>query len=281
MSNDNLYKCLDCGKNFIWESIKDTDFCPNCEEIWLNGESTRYGELLGTKKKCNLCNLEKDLINFRTINNKGKFSRQNECRQCHLIIRRKINNCKSHHRPHFYLLNKNIVYLKINSDIALFDFEDFNTIKNHSWFIWYRKRSKTRYLRGEMENGKFIYIHQLIITNVPDGKIIDHKNHNGLDNRKENLRFATGGQNVINSGKRITNTSGYKGVSFRKDTQKWAARITHNYKEINLGCYRNPIEAAHIYDKKALELFGEFAYLNLPSKPLEDNHENTDSNIDL
>ena len=111
------------------------------------------------------------------------------------------------------------------------------------------------------------------ITNAPKGMQVDHINGNTLDNRKENLRVCTRSQNMMNRGKQNNNKSGYKGVSYMKKKdpnyeypKPWRAQIKcpTNQKVIHLGCYKYPEQAARAYDKKAIELFGEYAQLNFP-----------------
>jgi hypothetical protein len=100
-----------------------------------------------------------------------------------------------------------------------------------------------------------------ILVDVPEGLLIDHKNGDSLDNRKENLRIATYRQNSQNKRKINKNTtSQYKGVSrFRTG---WHATIRVNGKCISLGIFSDEKEAALIYDKNAKEFFGEFACTN-------------------
>ncbi len=92
---------------------------------------------------------------------------------------------------------------------------------------------------------------------------VDHINGDRLDNRRSNLRAATRQQNSWNSGaqRRRSRTSRYKGVSFDKSRGLWTAHILNK----NLGRFDTEEEAALTYDKAATELFGEFAYLNLPN----------------
>ncbi len=98
------------------------------------------------------------------------------------------------------------------------------------------------------------------------GLVVDHINHNGLDNRKENLRICTVAENCRNSrpSKRKNKLSKYKGVSFDKKRKVYRVLIWHNKKQYFLGTFKNETEAAKAYDRKARELFGEFAYLNFP-----------------
>ena len=90
-------------------------------------------------------------------------------------------------------------------------------------------------------------------------KTIDHINGDKLDNRIENLRAATVGQNQHNRKTNANNTSGYKGVSWNKALKKWTARITLERKNIHLGYFANVEEAAEVVRKAREELHGDFA----------------------
>jgi hypothetical protein len=115
-------------------------------------------------------------------------------------------------------------------------------------------------------------LHRLVMSRMLGRELIstehiDHINGNGLDNRRENLRIATASQNHMNKTKqRGTYTSTYKGVSLRSDRLHlgWYANIKVEAKHIHLGRYPTEEAAAMAYDKKAKELFGEFAHLNFP-----------------
>jgi len=95
-------------------------------------------------------------------------------------------------------------------------------------------------------------------------KLVDHKNGNGLDNQKNNLRNCTNQQNHMNRRPKKNCTSKFKGVCRFKKDLKWTAVIKFNRKQIYIGIFGNEEDAAKAYDKKAKELFGEFAYLNFP-----------------
>jgi len=99
-----------------------------------------------------------------------------------------------------------------------------------------------------------------------EGKVIDHINSNGLDNRKANVRFATAQQNCWNQRKQRGNSSSkYKGVHWEKKRNQWRARITFKGRVVRRGRFETEQEAAKAYDGKARELFGEFASLNFPA----------------
>lgn len=108
---------------------------------------------------------------------------------------------------------------------------------------------------------KTLYVHRMIYL-WHYGKIvkyIDHINGNSLDNRIENLREATQSQNCANQALKKNNTSGYKGVRFRKDTNRWTANVMLNGKNISFGCFDNPKDAYEAYKIGSTKLFGEFA----------------------
>ena len=90
-------------------------------------------------------------------------------------------------------------------------------------------------------------------------KFLDHKNLVRDDNRIRNLREATSSQNNVNVGKRVTNTSGYKGVSKSFRGNSWRAQIVFEHKFYHLGLFATPEEAHEAYKKAALEIHGEFA----------------------
>ena len=106
-------------------------------------------------------------------------------------------------------------------------------------------------------------LHRLILGLKPGDPNVDHKDGNGLNNLRNNLRLATQSQNCMNRQK-TWGISKYKGVSWDKDVNKWRSHIAKNGSQICLGRYISEIEAAEAYDKKAIELFGEFARLNFP-----------------
>ena len=88
---------------------------------------------------------------------------------------------------------------------------------------------------------------------------IDHRDGDATNNRWKNLRRATASQNNANRRRPRHNTSGYKGVSFRRDSGKWSATIGRDGKIIHLGIFATPQEAHEVYVKAARKLFGEFA----------------------
>jgi hypothetical protein len=88
---------------------------------------------------------------------------------------------------------------------------------------------------------------------------VDHKNLVRDDNRIDNLRPSSHSQNVTNVGKRVNNSSGYKGVSWHKGSKKWVSRISFNKKTIELGYYNDPVVAFSAYKDASQNLHKEFS----------------------
>ena len=144
---------------------------------------------------------------------------------------------------------------------AMVDDEDYDLIKDKYW-----KYHKGYAIWRNKKNGqcKDVPMHRFIIE-VPEGFVADHINRNPLDNTRANLRIATKSQNQANKPPKASKAkTKFKGVHFddNRVLSKWLALIKMNNKTIYIGSYTSEIEAALAYDKKALELYGEFAWLN-------------------
>lgn len=147
---------------------------------------------------------------------------------------------------------------------ALVDEEDFDKVSKYIWNV--RLSKHTNYAKASI-NGKSTFMHRFVM-NVRDGKVkVDHIFHNGLDNRKEQLRVGSQVDNMMNSKPHKNSSSNFKGVTFDSVNFKWAASIMFKGKAFRLGRFKTEIEAAVARDKKAIELQGERAYLNFPNKP--------------
>ena len=147
--------------------------------------------------------------------------------------------------------------------VALVDDEDYEYLNQFNWFA--SKNFNTYYAtRGTRKDGKKVSVpmHRVIL-NVSTGKHIDHINHDGLDNRKINLRICTISQNQHNQRLHTgLKSSVYKGVHWSKKSKKWQSRVGFMGKRIYVGQYDSEKDAAKAYDLKAIEYFGEFAKTN-------------------
>jgi hypothetical protein len=106
------------------------------------------------------------------------------------------------------------------------------------------------------------------VINPPAHLDVDHINHNGLDNRKANLRPVTQAQNCLNRPYKIykkkISSSKYKGVTWHKRMKKWTAQICYQGKHKSLGYFDDETDAAKAYDDAAKKHHKEFAVLNFP-----------------
>lgn len=167
------------------------------------------------------------------------------------------------------------------NNYALVDPEDAERVLQHKWFISHSGYAVRQRKLGEEDpdNGIFYKdccsMHRFILT-PGKGSQIDHINGCGLDNRKCNLRLCTQSQNCANSilikapsekvfraKKTRVCTSKYRGVSWRSDRNRWTAYVGTGKGRIMLGCFESEIEAALAYNRKAEEVYGEFAKLNV------------------
>ena len=158
----------------------------------------------------------------------------------------------------------------IKGEKYLFDKEDYELIKNYCWYM-----NDNGYLVAHVVNsGKHIRLHRLIMNCISDSSIlIDHINHNTLDNRKNNLRMVAYQQNAMNTRRKDSNISGTTGVSWDKEKKKWCATITYNYKTIFLGYYSDFDKAVRSRKQAEQKYFGEFSYANSMKLAKQNNVE--------
>jgi hypothetical protein len=165
---------------------------------------------------------------------------------------------------------------------AIIDIEDYDSVIAHRWHIYEDKSRKGR-VRGpyaitniykRSERGDIIRKNGVAVqTALKMHKLLtgfsqtDHKNHDGLDNRRKNLRPGEGSRNPANKRTSLKSSSKYKGVSWHSRINKWQAEICVNYNRKFLGYYDYEDEAGRAYDTAAREYFGEYAFLNFPEFP--------------
>lgn len=144
---------------------------------------------------------------------------------------------------------------------ALVDDEDFEYLNQFKWDAHWYPHTKSYYATCNhyvmMGNEKKRIMSRMptMIMNAPKGKVVDHINHDTLDNRKSNLRIVSIRQN--NQNKKNKGTSKYPGVSWDKSRQKWRAYITINKKQKHLGRFNEEQEAAKAYEQACRKLVGE------------------------
>lgn len=148
---------------------------------------------------------------------------------------------------------------------AIVDREDFFPLLMAGKWRAMKDRNRNYYACRGSNGEKSILMHREILG-AKEVEKVDHKNHNGLDNRRENLRKCTNSQNLANSKIRKDNKSGFRGVNRMRNPKNplkfWRAQIQVNNKEIHLGHFGTKEEAAIAYNEGAVLHFGEFANLN-------------------
>jgi len=150
---------------------------------------------------------------------------------------------------------------------AIVDAADYEWLSQHKWAC-----SPSGYA-ARQENGRTIFMHRQIL-NAPAGMVVDHIDNSRHNNCRSNLRLCTRRQNLQHLVKHHNCTSRFKGVRYCQQRHKWHARAEFEGECFWLGSFDDEIEAARAYDRLAVELFGEFAYLNFPEEwPLERRQE--------
>jgi len=144
-------------------------------------------------------------------------------------------------------------------------------LASYNWSPKINLRDKIIYATGyDRPRHKLILLHRLImeVLDAPRSVLIDHIDHNGLNNSRINLRITNNKGNQQNRRKHPINenTSFYKGVNFdsKNKTNPWRAYIKYAGKVKHLGYYKTEIDAALAYNKAATEHFGDMAFLNIP-----------------
>lgn len=147
------------------------------------------------------------------------------------------------------------IYTKRGQAIMV-DAADFEALSAHRWCV-----SVNGYAVRKVPGEKgLIFMHrELLGLKKGDGRLVDHANHDPLDNRRANLRLATQAQNQRNRRVRCDSSTGVKGVYKARDYNGWKAYIVHDHRKINLGSFPSLAQAAECRKLAADMLQGEFA----------------------
>lgn len=169
-----------------------------------------------------------------------------------------------------------MVELRLNKGlVALIDDCDWERLRNFRWRAKWDHRAHSFYVLRDIRGVPGVRLttrcmHQDILC-VERGTIVDHVNHNTLDNRRANLRICTASQNMANRAKQSGTSSRFKGVTLHRKTGRWQAAIFRNGRGFYLGLHSTEEAAAMAYDVAALDKFGEFALTNKQLGLLENN----------
>jgi len=165
--------------------------------------------------------------------------------------------------------------------VAVVDEDDYVNLTKYKWYYdsngyAYRRKTYGHY------NSKLVSMHREVLDDVPNGLVVDHINRDKLDNRKSNLRAVTQSENAANSGPRTGGSSTYKGVHWSRQSKRWVSKIEKRGEYHTLGFFKIEEHAALAYNLKAVELFGDCAYLNkLSITEIDPSLENRPSSMYL
>jgi hypothetical protein len=158
---------------------------------------------------------------------------------------------------------KGIRYIPLTKNkFAIVDRCDYERLAQFKWCVSCTGRRKLYACR--MVGRTLVRMHREIMQ-APKGMVVDHIDGNSLNNCRTNLRICTYSQNLCNRQK-YRGATPYKGVFYRKDRDKYYARIKFEGTDHYLGLYDDPIDAAKAYDRRARELHGPYARLNFPDE---------------
>lgn len=153
--------------------------------------------------------------------------------------------------------------------VVLVSPQDVPVLWSRRWQLRFQRgKAYVRYNLKVAGKQTVLYLHR-VITNAAGGVQVDHRNRNGLDNQRGNLRSADQVQNNANAVKRSGCTSSFKGVAWDKRSGKWVAYINAEGRRVSIGAFRDEEQAARAYDERARAAFGSFARLNFPIPDLE------------
>lgn len=151
---------------------------------------------------------------------------------------------------------------------TILDQEDYYRLSKFKWYVngnGFRFYAFRNVIIGPGRT-RMLSMHRDIM-NSPKGLLVDHKNHDSLDNRRENLRLATHSQNTCNKQtKRVGCSSKFRGVSYDKKRGYWNTQVVCHGKMVFFARFKDEIAAAHAYDAAAKKYHGEFARLNFPEE---------------
>lgn len=147
---------------------------------------------------------------------------------------------------------------------AVVDDADYPFLSQYKWYAIPKGHDLVYAVRDYMN--KKLYMHREIMKPENKQQIVDHINHNSLDNRRENLRIATGPQNQQNARKHKIGTSKYRGVSWSRQQKKWEVRIRiPEGKRVHLGFYKDEDAAAEAYNEASKQYHGDYSCVEFTS----------------
>lgn len=149
--------------------------------------------------------------------------------------------------------------------VATVDLEDYARLAR---FVWHRDRNGYPFSRRVRQGkGKRVYLHRAVLR-TRSRRYVDHMDGNPLNATRDNLRLATNSQNQANR-RKVQGRVPIKGVTLHRGTGKYQAQLKHRGRTQYLGLHGDPVAAGVAYWQRAREVFGPFAWTNLPPETLE------------
>ena len=146
--------------------------------------------------------------------------------------------------------------------VAFVDEHDYPTVEAIRWNLRRNSRSKTTYAYGYSRTLKTnVFMHKMVMQD-PFGQNVDHVDGNGLNNRRKNLRLASGSENCANRDPHSPSKHGFRGICAARRKGVWVAKVKFHGRSIHIGTFSTKEAAALAYDSKVRELWGEFAKTN-------------------
>lgn len=155
--------------------------------------------------------------------------------------------------------------ITIGDSVVFFDDEDAPRVEGFAWRILKRPHTQTGYAVAKVDGRRRLVQMHRVILGSPSGVVVDHRNGNGLDNRRANLRECTHAQNLWNSGAHRDSRSGIKGVSLdptKRGDKKFKASITAAGDRMHLGWYLTAEQAGAAYALAAYQFHGEYSRID-------------------
>ena len=193
------------------------------------------------------CSCEKHTVKEIPITNLvNGYTKSCGCLSSEVIsMRNKLNSVPTK------FIEKDDYYIGITrkGEEFIFDKDDYELVSKYTWYT----EKKGYFIAWVVERKKHVFLHRLVLGDIPDGYVVDHINRDRADNRKCNLRICTNSENILNAGLSKANKSGYKGVSWDKRSGKWVVNITINRKHIYIGSFKDIDDVVRARDKYALD----------------------------
>ena len=143
------------------------------------------------------------------------------------------------------------------------DYEDFIKCKDVCWCAQYSEKSRTYYIHGKTDSGECEYLHRFILGLSNGNNVeVDHKDHDGTNNTKKNLRVGSRAQNAMNMSKFNITESGHHGVSWNKEINRWMVEIWENKNRRYLGSFSDLDEAIKTRKEAEEKYYKEWSYDN-------------------